>query len=81
MRGAIIGFVVGIALLQVQPALPDWHILFALAVLALVLYLSGRRTAAPVVKRGCRFAGGALAGIVWAAALAHLALSEELPRE
>src|SRR4051812_11444890 len=80
MRLVIVLFAVGVWWLQQQPQLPDaqwgWTLLAILPAAALARVPSG-------VLRGCAklsLAAFALAaGFLWAAALAHLRLSDALP--
>jgi competence protein ComEC len=72
MRAAIVGFVSGAALLQMQSALPDQPEMFALIAVAALCFLMQRLA--------FTLAGGILAGVCWAALLATLALNHELAR-
>lgn len=71
MRCAILAFVAGAALLQMQPALPSAATMLACAGAALAVLLFARGAARAV-------ACGALFGFCWAALLAHAALAPRL---
>ncbi|MFP5392486.1 MAG: DNA internalization-related competence protein ComEC/Rec2, partial [Gammaproteobacteria bacterium] len=73
MRLGILGWVMGAALLQMQPALPTPVTLGLLASAALLMMLL-RRAA-------CAVAAGALLGFCWAAVLVQLALAPRLAAE
>lgn len=78
MRFAALGFALGVWLLQQQPALPGvgWLALFfAFAAIAGVGF---SKRVAPAVAAGTIFIGFAALGFAWAAALAHLRLSDRL---
>ncbi len=80
MRFAALGFALGVWLLQWRPALPQpaWLIpavLAACAVLALAWFASRSSSS---VTAGLSFAAFAVLGFAWAAALAHLRLSDRL---
>jgi competence protein ComEC len=70
MRLAILGFVGGASVLQMQASLPGPGVLSG-CLLALLLVLAMRRSYARVLA-------GTLAGFCWAALIAHLALRHEL---
>jgi competence protein ComEC len=71
MRSAILGFVLGAAVLQTSAALPDaWRIL-ACVLAALVLLLVSRTPP-------CAAIAGTLLGFCWAAWLAHAVLARQL---
>lgn len=79
MRGAIIGFVVGVGCLQMQASLPQrWLVCFLLvAAIALAVFL--RMLQSRVAKILLSAATGAILGFVWAALIAHHYLAQELP--
>lgn len=81
MRGAVIGFVAGAALLQHQSALPPQYVLWLLALASLLLGLFARKDLHAVCKIGASTLCGAVLGFVWAACLAQYYLAQELPRE
>src|SRR5436309_8282005 len=81
MRFAALGFTFGVWLLQHQPELPGagWLALyFAFAAIAAIGF---SRRVPPIVAAGASFIGFAALGFAWAAALAHLRLSERLDPE
>ncbi|MES2536895.1 MAG: DNA internalization-related competence protein ComEC/Rec2 [Pseudomonadota bacterium] len=81
MRAAILGFVAGAGLLQVQPVLPAAFMLWSLLALALLSMLAVRRLQRPVFKIPSMAACGALLGFLWAALFAQHYLAHELPKE
>lgn len=81
MRGAVIGFVAGAALLQHQSALPPQYALLVLTAAALVLGLFARKNLHTVYKTGASTLCGAVLGFVWAAVIAQYYLAQELPKE
>ncbi|MGE5623357.1 MAG: DNA internalization-related competence protein ComEC/Rec2, partial [Bacillota bacterium] len=81
MRSAILGFVLGVALLQNQAALPERYLLALLIAAALALLLVARRTRRSVLKVPALGACGALLGFSWAALFASHYLAHELPQE
>lgn len=72
MRCAILAFSAGASCIQVQSGLPSWPVLLACAIAALVTLLLLRGIPRSI-------ATGLLCGLCWAAAVAHLALSDALP--
>ena len=80
MRSAIIGFVAGIGLLQIQGSLPPPAWLAVPVAIALVLFYVWRlariRGAAAAMMHG---AAGTLLGFAWAALVAHAYLGQALP--
>lgn len=80
MRVLIAGWVLGTLLLQCQPELPSAFILSMLAMLAVLLGGLSRRAALHKCAIMLRLSAGVLAGIVWAALLAHHALQQTLPK-
>ena len=82
MRSAIIGFIAGISLLQVQARLPTIALLALLTALAVLLFCGAQVRRTPVwLGAWCRVAGGALLGFVWAGALASASMQHALPSE
>jgi competence protein ComEC len=79
MRVAVIGFVVGIAWLQTQAALPSYRALLAIAALLAFACLALRGMAPRWLRIPVLAAAGAAAGFVWAALFATHMLFEELP--
>ena len=79
MRAAVIGFVLGVAWLQMQAALPAHSHLFLLLMFAALAILALRRIGSARLRIPLLAAAGAAAGFAWAALLASHALSEELP--
>lgn len=74
MRTWIVGFAAGAAWLQTQAALPDTQRMLLLAMLAVLLAL------APRWRHAGRLGAGLLFGHVWAALLAHHALTASLAK-
>lgn len=81
MRSAILGFVLGVVLLQNQAALPRQYLLALLVALALALLFSAGRVRRAAPKVALLGTGGALAGFAWAALFASHYLAQELPTE
>lgn len=81
MRSAIIGFVSGAGLLQMQGDLPSVFLLLILAVLTLALGAVTRILRNSPAKIAVHIVAGTIAGFVWAACFAHYYLADELPRE
>jgi competence protein ComEC len=85
MRSAIIGFVIGVAWLQCQAALPSTLTLGLLSALLVLPILLNRLVPAlfhrSVLKITTLALCGALAGFVWAALFAQHYLNSELPKE
>ena len=81
MRSLIIGFTLGVCLLQTQGALPGYaQVLLmtaALLFLILLLWRTHRLALRLPLLAGC----GVLAGFVWAALFAQVYLNEALPKE
>ena len=73
MRCAILGFVGGASLLQMQAQLPGATIIAAGFIVAVMLLALSR-------KAPCAALAGAIAGFCWAALLASVVLAPELPR-
>jgi competence protein ComEC len=81
MRCALIGFALGVAILQTFPSLPSPAVLgLLLAVPILILAAAHRAAVHPpdYVLHGLRIGGGLLAGVAWAGLMACLALSDKL---
>jgi competence protein ComEC len=78
MRFAALGFALGVCLLQQQAALPGAMWIAACFALAAVAGVGFSRRASPVIGAGAMFVGFAALGFAWAAALAHLRLSDRL---
>src|SRR6266496_2560850 len=78
MRFAALGFALGVCLLQQQAALPGAMWLAVCFAFAAVAGVGLSRRAAPVIGAGAMFIGFAALGFAWAAALAHLRLSDRL---
>ncbi|MGH8807111.1 MAG: DNA internalization-related competence protein ComEC/Rec2 [Noviherbaspirillum sp.] len=81
MRGAIIGFVVGAALLQNQAALPASYVLGLLLVSAAVCVVFGRRLHRVMLRIAALTCCGLVLGVAWAGLFAQHYLSRELPKE
>src|SRR5688500_19748032 len=82
MRVTIVLFAIGVWLLQCQPELPALHYAGALlAILPALALVRSRWPLAPWVARTLLAVCALGAGLVWAAALAHLRLSDALPAE
>ncbi len=81
MRSAILGFALGVALLQNEAALPQQYVLALQVATALAFLVFSRRIARPALKVVMLGAGGALTGFAWAALFAAHYLVQELPRE
>ncbi|MES2070427.1 MAG: DNA internalization-related competence protein ComEC/Rec2 [Pseudomonadota bacterium] len=81
MRSAIVGFVLGVALLQQQANLLQWPYLAMLAAAALLLAFLGFRSSHRAVRPVVGLAAAGLAGFLWASVFAHAYLAQELPRE
>jgi competence protein ComEC len=79
MRGAIIGFVIGITCLQMQAALPTSSMLALLISGAVLAGLSARLAHRAVLKLPALATCGALFGFAWAALFAQHYLAQELP--
>ncbi len=78
MRFAALGFALGVCLLQQQAALPGAMWLAVCFAFAAVAGVGLSRRASPVIGAGAMFIGFAALGFAWAAALAHLRLSDRL---
>ena len=78
MRFAALGFALGVCLLQKQPALPGAAWLAMYFTLGAIAAIGFSRRVSPVIGAGATFIGFAALGFAWAAALAHLRLSDRL---
>src|SRR5882762_7161751 len=78
MRLAALGFALGVCLLQRQPELPGAVWLALCFTFAAIAAIGFSRRVSPVVAAGATFAGFAALGFAWAAAFAHLRLSDRL---
>src|SRR6266704_3362636 len=78
MRFAALGFALGVCLLQQQAALPGAMWLAVCFAFAAIAGVGLSRRASPVIGAGAMFIGFAALGFAWAAALAHLRLSDRL---
>src|SRR5260221_10671933 len=76
MRFAALGFALGVRLLQKQPVLPGAMWLAACFAFAAIAATGFSRRVSPVIGAGATFVGFAALGFAWAAALAHLRLSD-----
>jgi competence protein ComEC len=81
MRSAIIGFVIGVALLQNQATLLPGMALCGLLAVAVVLYFSTRNSERAFLRAGALVVSGILSGFAWAAFVGHVYLGQELPKE
>lgn len=79
MRGAVLGFLVGVALLQTRAALPPLSLLALLAVAAAGLGFAAHKSARAGVRICLLVTCGAVAGFAWSGLLAQRYLAEELP--
>jgi len=78
MRFAALGFALGVCWLQQQAALPGAMRLAVCLALAAIAGIGFSRRVSPVIGAGAMFIGFAALGFAWAAALAHLRLSDRL---
>jgi competence protein ComEC len=78
MRFAALGFALGVCLLQQQPVLPGAGWLALVSAFAAIAGVGFSRRASPIIGAGSMFLGFAALGFAWAAALAHLRLSDRL---
>jgi competence protein ComEC len=81
MRSAIIGFVIGVVLLQNQSALPPQYALWLSTATALALGLCAGKIHRGFIRIPALAASGVLLGFTWAAFIAHNYLAQELPKE
>ena len=81
MRIAALGFALGVCLLQHQPVLPGTAWLALYFTLAAIAAIGFSRRVSPIIGAGAMFIGFAALGFAWAAALAHLRLSDRLDPE
>lgn len=80
MRSVLIGFAVGVCVLQMQADLPGQMILLSLLALLLLLIFLSRKMSRSSIKIPSLLGCGAIAGFCWAALFAHHYLSESLPK-
>src|SRR5882762_355564 len=78
MRFAALGFALGVCLLQRQPGLPGAMWLAACFAFAAIAAIGFSKRVSPVIGAGATFIGFAALGLAWAAAFAHLRLSDRL---
>src|SRR2546425_7903676 len=78
MRFAALGFTLGVCLLQQQPVLPGTAWLALYFTLAAIAAIGFSKRVSPIIAAGATFIGFAALGFTWAAALAHLRLSDRL---
>ena len=79
MRCAIVGYVLGIMLLQQQASLPDWPMLVAVLGCAIaVLVCRSLFFRSPAIRLGMHLLSGILLGWSWASVFALLSLSQQL---
>ncbi len=81
MRSLIIGFTLGVCLLQTQGALPGYAQVLLMTAASLFLILLLWRTHRLALRLPLLAGCGVLAGFVWAALFAQVYLREELPKE
>lgn len=81
MRSAIVGFVVGVAWLQMQAVLPHYPIVFLLLASAGLLAVFVQRITPTYFKIPLLAGIGALLGFVWASLFAQFYLLQELPKD
>ncbi|MEO8837785.1 MAG: ComEC/Rec2 family competence protein, partial [Herbaspirillum sp.] len=81
MRAAILGFAVGILVLQNQMALPSWLQIGCLFLVVLCLALLLRRVQRLRLRVPLITLAGALLGFIWATAFAQYQLTQQLPTE
>lgn len=79
LRGLLCGLALGVCVLQWQPSLPGWPFLIGSLSCMLAALAAGMRAGHPALRSMAGVIAGILLGFCWAAALAHLRLSEELP--
>src|SRR3989475_2121690 len=78
MRFAALGFALGVCLLQQQPVLPGAGWLALVSAFAAIAGVGFSRRSSPIIAAGATIIGFAALGFTWAAALAHLRLSDRL---
>ena len=81
MRAAIIGFVVGVCLLQIQAALPAQSLVWLLLATSLLCGLCVSALRRPLFKIPFLLFCGACLGFIWAALFAQHTLAQTLPKE
>jgi competence protein ComEC len=81
MRSAVIGFVLGVCLLQARAVLPDLLAVTLLLSSAIGFVWASRHIERPAARTALVILAGAATGFVWAAAFAHVRLQQSLPPE
>ncbi|WP_334186505.1 DNA internalization-related competence protein ComEC/Rec2 [Noviherbaspirillum sp.] len=81
MRSGVVGFVIGVWLLQIQAALPPWSVIGLLICLGIAVAIAGFLSTRTFLKLSLFVACGVLAGFAWAASIAQHYLVQELPSE
>ena len=81
MRSLIVGFALGVCLLQTRPVLPGSAPALLLAAVLLLLILILIRTHRFALRVPLLAGSGAIAGFVWAAMAAQVYLADALPKE
>jgi competence protein ComEC len=81
MRSGVIGFVIGVWLLQIQSALPSWSVIGLLGGLGIAAAMAGLLSARIFLRLPLFVTCGVLAGFAWAASIAQHHLVQELPSE
>ncbi|HYD79337.1 MAG TPA: DNA internalization-related competence protein ComEC/Rec2 [Paucimonas sp.] len=81
LRSAILGLVVGAALLQRQALLPEWTAILAWFSGAAALAVLAYRMKRPFLRLPLAVAAGMAFGFAWAASMAQHYLADELPKE
>lgn len=81
MRSIVLGFTLGILLLQQQQSLWDWHRLLVLTCLAGIILLLTKVIKLPAVRHAAMFISGGLLGWIWASGFAIVGLSHQLTPE
>ncbi|MGB5082542.1 MAG: DNA internalization-related competence protein ComEC/Rec2 [Burkholderiales bacterium] len=78
MRGAALGFALGVWLLQRQPSLPGLGWVALLVAISAIAAVGFSRRVVPAAAAAAMLAGFLSLGFAWAAALAHLRLADRL---
>ena len=81
MRSAIIGFVIGAALLQQQASLPPTYLLLFLLLAALAGAWFAPRLSSPLLRGSTLVCAGTVLGFAWAGMFAQHYLGQELPKD
>lgn len=81
MRSAIIGFTLGILILQQQASLMRWPILAGLVLLAALILYSSCKVNSTVLRCVAKIIGGVLIGWSWASMIALHGLAQQLAPE